>query len=146
MTLQFTPLCAMLNTWHPIILSFKVFAQKGFIVTWISWVKCISDRLTGAKTCRMCGLQGMSSPYVYPTSTNPCLTRAAGPRGLIALKIIWFHLWVLWYIVIITLSTQKHTWISWVKCMKEKVTYSEEWRTWVPGYPSSNEHFLCQNV
>jgi hypothetical protein len=32
--------------WHDIVVSFKVFAQKGFIGTWIFWVKGISERIT----------------------------------------------------------------------------------------------------
>ena len=40
----------MVAIWHHIIVSFKVLAQKVFIGSWISWLKCISERLTVAKS------------------------------------------------------------------------------------------------
>ena len=45
--IDINPLCAMVIIWHRIILNFEVLAQKRFIGTWISWVKCTSEKLTG---------------------------------------------------------------------------------------------------
>jgi hypothetical protein len=39
----------MVAMWH-IIFSYIVFAGRGFIGTWIYWVKYISERLPGAKS------------------------------------------------------------------------------------------------
>ena len=44
--ISINPLSAMVDTWHNIIVILKVLAQKGFIGTWISYMKCISERLT----------------------------------------------------------------------------------------------------
>ena len=48
--LLLNPLSAMVAIWHHIMVQFKILAQKGFIGTWIFWIKCISERLTGAKS------------------------------------------------------------------------------------------------
>jgi hypothetical protein len=40
----------MVAIWHKIIVSFKDLAQKGIIGTLISCLKCIGERLTGAKS------------------------------------------------------------------------------------------------
>jgi hypothetical protein len=42
--------CVMVTIWHQRTVSFKVLAQKGFIGTWICWVKCYSERVTMANT------------------------------------------------------------------------------------------------
>ena len=44
------PLSAMVAIWHDVIVSFNVLAQKEFIGTWISWVICIREKLTGVKS------------------------------------------------------------------------------------------------
>ena len=64
----------MVTTWHHIIVSFKVVAQKEFIGTLLSWVKCIGERLTGEKRVLMgarqtYGLQGASNPYIQHPPT-----------------------------------------------------------------------------
>ena len=46
---QVNPISAMVTIWHHIIISFKVLLQKGFIVAWISWMKCIGEGLTEGK-------------------------------------------------------------------------------------------------
>jgi hypothetical protein len=63
----------MLAIWHHLIVSFKVLAQKVFIGTWVSWVKCISERLTVFSDGWMLDVWAArpSQPMLVPHS--PCI-------------------------------------------------------------------------
>jgi hypothetical protein len=82
------PLSAMVTIWYHIIVRFNVLATKRFIGTWISGLKCISERLIVATSvfliggCRLNGLRG-----ILLTFTNPCITRAAGTQGVNAVVV-----------------------------------------------------------
>ena len=62
------PLSTMVAILHDIIVSFKALAQKVFIGTWISWVKCIRERLAGAKMSLagwMLDVWAVQSPHMF---------------------------------------------------------------------------------
>jgi hypothetical protein len=71
---SFNPLSAMVGIWHHLIVSFKVWAQKGFIGTWMSWLKCSTAKLNRAikclvmVECQMYGLWGTSPSLHYKSS------------------------------------------------------------------------------
>jgi hypothetical protein len=62
------PLIAMVDTWHNIIVIVKVLAQKGFIGTWIAYMKCISERLPDVKCIFWCHTSSIHSSLHHKSS------------------------------------------------------------------------------
>jgi hypothetical protein len=71
-------LSAMIAIWYDIIASFKVLTER---VHWISWVNCISERLTGPTSVfRWVDIRHIwvarDEQPICPTSTHLCITEA----------------------------------------------------------------------
>ena len=50
LNINYLDLSAMIALWHDNKVSFKMLAQKGFIETWIFWVKYSNEWLTGMES------------------------------------------------------------------------------------------------
>ena len=74
---KFNPHSVMLTIWHRTIISFKVLTQKGqtwFNGTWISWVKCISERLPEVESVFWCvdvGHMGCNGRAAHTSDIHP---------------------------------------------------------------------------